>query len=82
MNLRPETFEKMLAESQSAPVAETELATILAKDWCEQWGGWPEDSLERMAQIWAARPQARKLLAAIRRVSKTGRKALASAIAA
>lgn len=80
MNIYQQVFEKALAESRSDPIAVTQLATALAKDWCNQWGGWPEDSLERVAHIWAHRPAARKLLATMTAVSKTERAALASAL--
>ncbi len=82
MNISAQVFEKAMAESRAAPIAETELATILAKEWCEQWGGWPSDGIERVAQIWAHRPAARKLLKAIAAVSKTDRRALAAKMAA
>lgn len=81
MNIYAQVFEKAMAESRSDPIAVTELATALAKDWCEQWGGWPEDSIERVAHIWAHRPAARKLLGAMTAVSKTDRRALAARLA-
>ncbi len=80
--MKAEIFAKAVAEGHAASVAETELATALAKDWCEQWGGWPADAVERACQVWAFRPQARRLLCAMKRVAKSDRRALASAIAA
>lgn len=76
-----ETLARAIEEGRSDPIAVTELATILAKDWCAQWGGWPDESNERVLQIWAHRPAARNLFAAIKRGAKTDRQSLARAVA-
>lgn len=81
MKVSADVLAKSIEESHSDPIAVTELATILAKAWCCKWGGWPEESDERMAQVWAHRPAARKLLDAMVSVSKTDRQALARRIA-
>lgn len=73
---------RAIEEGRGDTVAVTELATILAKDWCSKWGGWPDDTNERILQIWSCRYEARRLLGAIKSVAKTDRRALASAIAA
>ena len=57
------TLGDMIAEGHRDPIAVTRIATLLAKDWCDQWGGWDKcDTPERISQIWAHRPAARKLL--------------------
>lgn len=80
-SIRPETIQRAIEEGRGDLVAVTELATILAKEWCEQWGGWPTDNIERVLQIWAHRPQARKMLTAMKKVSKTDCSNLARTLA-
>lgn len=61
----PITLGDMIAEGHRDPIAVTKIATLLAKEWCDQWGGWDKcDTPERVSQIWAHRPAARKLLRA------------------
>ena len=80
--VRASIAAKAFAASRAAPIAETELAELLARDWCEQWGGWPTDHFERMGQIWAFRPEAKRLLAAMTRGGRHNRAALARALLA
>lgn len=37
---RAEGLAKAIEEGRTDPIAVTELATALAKDWCSKWGGW------------------------------------------
>lgn len=73
------SVEKMIAESRSDLPIITELATVLAKEWCEEWGGWPADQIERMEQIWAMRPAARRLHKTLLKLPKPRRKRFLSA---
>lgn len=74
------TVERMLKDAEQDSDAVTELASVLAEEWCNQWDGVPSDPVEWMQQVWYFRPEARHLLKAIKKRPKETRTPLGNAI--